>query len=164
MASNFEWDDKKDLENREKHGVSFFEAQHAFFDPKRFIAEDLEHSINEARFYCFGKVGETILTVRFTYRGNKIRIIALDTGERGKKFMNKRKIKYTDELIGEVKLVADFLPPPDQLVLKEETVKVTLALTKESIDFFKEIAREKNTHYQTMIRVLLEQYKERYRA
>jgi predicted DNA binding CopG/RHH family protein len=55
------------------------------------------------------------------------------------------------------------LPPPDQLVLKEETVKVTLALTKESVDFFKKIAREKHTHYQTMIRALLEQYTEHYR-
>ena len=78
--------------------------------------------------------------------------------------MSKQKIKYTDEPIGEVKFVADFLPPPDQLILKEETVKVTLALTKESVDFFKEIAKEKHTHYQTMIRALLEQYKKRYRA
>lgn len=87
-----------------------------------------------------------------------------DIGERGKNYMSKREIKYTDEPIGEVKFVADFLPPPDQLVLREETVKVTLALTKESVDFFKEIAREKNTHYQTMIRSLLEQYKEHYRT
>ncbi len=71
--------------------------------------------------------------------------------------MSKREIKYTNEPIGAVKLLADFLPPPEQLVLKEETVKVTLALTKENVDFFKKIAREKNTHYQTMIRVLLEQ-------
>ncbi|MBA3535546.1 MAG: CopG family transcriptional regulator [Tatlockia sp.] len=72
-------------------------------------------------------------------------------------------MKYTNEPIGAVKLLADFLPPPEQLVLKEETVKVTLALTKESVDFFKKIAREKHTHYQTMIRVLLEQYTEHYR-
>lgn len=85
MTSNFEWDDKKDLENREKHGVSFFEAQHAFFDPKRLIAEDLEHSVNESRFYCFGKVGEGIMTVRFTYRGNKIRIIGAGYWRKGKK-------------------------------------------------------------------------------
>jgi hypothetical protein len=78
--------------------------------------------------------------------------------------MSKLKIKYSDEPIGDVKFVDDFLPPPDQLVLKEETVKVTLALTKESVDFFKEIARKKHTHYQTMIRALLEQYKEHYRV
>lgn len=87
----------------------------------------------------------------------------LDTGERGRKFMIKRNIKYTDEPIGEVKFVADFLPPPDQLVLKEETVKVTLALTKESVNYFKKIAKENHTHYQTMIRTLLEQYTEHYR-
>lgn len=78
--------------------------------------------------------------------------------------MSKREIKYTDEPIGEVNFVADFLPPPDQLVMKEETVKVTLALTKDSVDFFKKIAREKHTHYQTMIRALLEQYTEHYRG
>jgi len=88
----------------------------------------------------------------------------LDIGERGKNYMSKREVKYTDEPIGEVNFVADFLPPPDQLVLKEETVKVTLALTKDSVDFFKKIAREKHTHYQTMIRALLEQYTEHYRG
>ena len=77
--------------------------------------------------------------------------------------MNKKEIRYTDESIGKVELVNDFLPPPEQLVLKEETVKVTLALTKDSVDFFKKIAKEKHTRYQTMIRVLLEQYTEHYR-
>ncbi len=77
--------------------------------------------------------------------------------------MSKREIKYTDEPIGKINLVKDFLPPPDQLILKEETVKVTLALTKESVDFFKKIAKEKRTRYQTMIRALLEQYTEHFR-
>jgi predicted DNA binding CopG/RHH family protein len=74
--------------------------------------------------------------------------------------MKKREIRYTDEPIDNVKLIADFLPPPEQLVLKEETVKVTLALTKDSVDFFKRVAKEQHTHYQTMIRILLEQYTE----
>lgn len=78
--------------------------------------------------------------------------------------MKKREINYTDEALGPIKMVSDFLPPPDQLIVKEETVKVTLALTKESVDFFKKVAKEKHTHYQTMIRVLLEQYTEHYRA
>ena len=85
MNSNFEWDDKKDFENREKHRVSFFEAQKAFLDPNRLIAEDLEHSINESRYYCFGMVGEGIMTVRFTHRGNKIRIIGAGYWRKGKK-------------------------------------------------------------------------------
>jgi uncharacterized DUF497 family protein len=85
MNSSFEWDDKKDLENREKHGVSFFEAQKAFLDPNRLIAEDLEHSFNESRYYCFGMVGDGIMTVRFTHRGNKIRIIGAGYWRKGKK-------------------------------------------------------------------------------
>jgi uncharacterized DUF497 family protein len=54
--------------------VSFEKAQYAFLDENRIIAEDLEHSQNEKRYFCFGKVDEAILTVRFVYRNNKIRI------------------------------------------------------------------------------------------
>lgn len=85
MSSSFEWDSKKDLENRDKHGVSFFEAQKAFLDTNRLIAEDLEHSINEKRYFCFGRVDEAIMTVRFTHRDNKIRIIGAGYWRKGKK-------------------------------------------------------------------------------
>ena len=54
---SFEWDSVKDLGNQAKHGVSFAEAQYAFADPGRVIAEDLSHSHSEKRYYCFGKVG-----------------------------------------------------------------------------------------------------------
>ena len=81
---SFEWDEKKDKENREKHGVSFYEAQQAFLDPSRLIAEDLEHSQVEKRYYCFGKVNEAIMTVRFTYRGHKIRLIGAGYWRKGR--------------------------------------------------------------------------------
>jgi uncharacterized DUF497 family protein len=69
---SFEWDVQKDLINQDKHGVSFVEAQLAFKDNKRIIAEDLDHSNdNEKRYYCFGKINNNILTVRFTYRNKK---------------------------------------------------------------------------------------------
>ncbi len=73
----FEWDESKNLDNQEKHGVTFYEAQYAFLDANRVIAEDLTHSQTEKRFYCFGKNKEAtgILTVRFTYRSGRIRII-----------------------------------------------------------------------------------------
>ncbi len=80
----FEWDTKKDLENQTKHGVSFESAQYAFSDVRRVIAEDLEHSENERRYYCFGWVGEGILTVRFTYRANTIHIIGAGYWRKGK--------------------------------------------------------------------------------
>lgn len=70
----------------------------------------------------------------------------------------KRTIKYTDEPIGRVKVVADFLPSPEQLALKDETVKVTIALSKTSVDFFKNEAKKYNTQYQKMIRRLLDEY------
>ncbi len=64
----FEWDEQKNRENIEKHGVSFYLAQYAFADPNRVILENLKHSQEEKRYYCIGKVEEEILTVRFTYR------------------------------------------------------------------------------------------------
>ncbi len=80
----FEWDDKKDKINQQKHGVSFHEAQFAFLDHHRIIAENIEHSKEEKRFYCFGKVHGNILTVRFTYRGKNIRIIGAGYWRKGK--------------------------------------------------------------------------------
>ncbi len=77
--------------------------------------------------------------------------------------MRKKKIKYTDEPIGDVKVVKDFLPPPSELVLKDDTVKVTLSLTKESVDFFKKEAQNHHTQYQKMIRNLLDQYAHQYK-
>jgi len=64
----FEWDEKKNKENIAKHGVPFEVAQYAFADPNRVIAEDLGHSEEERRYYCLGRVGDGIITVRFTYR------------------------------------------------------------------------------------------------
>ena len=81
----FEWDETKNQENQEKHGVSFELSQYAFADPSRVIAEDITHSQNEKRYYCFGKVGEGIITVRFTYRGNTIRIIGAGYWRKGRK-------------------------------------------------------------------------------
>ena len=71
----FEWDPKKDAENQVKHGVSFEFAQKAFFDPNRIIFDDLAHSRRETRYFCFGRIGEDVLTVRFTLRANAVRII-----------------------------------------------------------------------------------------
>lgn len=88
---NFEWDDQKDKLNRQKHGVSFYGAQQTFLDPNRIIAEDVEHSHNEPRYYCFGKVGDGIMTVRFTYRGHIIRIIGAGYWRGGKKIYEKAK-------------------------------------------------------------------------
>ncbi len=84
---NFEWDEAKNLENQQKHGVSFYEAQHAFLDSKRIIAKDITHSQEEPRYYCFGLNEENngILTVRFTYRSGRIRIFGAGYWRKGKK-------------------------------------------------------------------------------
>lgn len=68
------------------------------------------------------------------------------------------KIKYRDEPLGDVKVIEDFLPSPDELAFREDTVKVTIALSRASVDFFKREARKRHTPYQKMIRRLLDAY------
>ncbi|HEX9654085.1 MAG TPA: CopG family transcriptional regulator [bacterium] len=70
----------------------------------------------------------------------------------------KKKIKYIEEPMEDVKVIADFLPPPEELAFKEETIKVTLELSKRSIDFFKSQATHHKIQYQKMIRRLLDEY------
>jgi uncharacterized protein len=83
--TRFEWDGKKDQENQEKHGISFANAQAAFADFSRVIAEDHVHSSSEKRYYCFGVVAGGVLTVRFTYRHNVIRIFGARYWRKGKR-------------------------------------------------------------------------------
>jgi predicted DNA binding CopG/RHH family protein len=70
----------------------------------------------------------------------------------------KRKIKYTDEPLGDLQVVDDLLPPPEDLVFKEENIKVTMSLSKSSVEFFKREAKKHRTQYQKMIRKLLDFY------
>ncbi len=75
--------------------------------------------------------------------------------------MSSRNIKYTAGEIGRVRVVQDFLPPPEALVAREETVKVTLALSRRSVDFFKAAAKARRVPYQRMIRALVDAYAEK---
>ena len=70
------------------------------------------------------------------------------------------KIKYTDEPLGDVQVVSDFLPTPAELAFREESQKVTISLSKKSIDFFKAEASKHHTQYQRMIRQLIDMYVE----
>jgi len=157
VSPSFEWDPAKDALNQRKHGVAFADAQLAFLDPARVIAKDLSHSRGEPRFYCFGETGDGVLTVRFTYRGNLIRILVPVIGAEERRSM-KRSRKYGDEPLGRLKVVEDFLPPPDQLVLRDDGVKITISLSKRSVDFFKRHAARSKVPYQKMIRSLLDTY------
>jgi predicted DNA binding CopG/RHH family protein len=74
----------------------------------------------------------------------------------------KRKIKDKNMPIGKLKKVEDFLPPPEKLIMPRETIKVTLSLTKTSVEFFKRAARRNHTQYQKMIRKLIDQYATHY--
>ena len=75
----------------------------------------------------------------------------------------KSKIRYNDEPMGNLRVVKDFIPPPDQLVLKEENVKITISLKKSSVDFFKKEAKKHRTSYQRMIRQVIDWYASHYR-
>jgi hypothetical protein len=75
--------------------------------------------------------------------------------------VKKPTVKYSKGEIGRVRVVEDFLPPPDQLVLREENVKVTLSLSQRSVTFFKRAAQKRRVPYQRMIRALVDAYAER---
>ncbi len=101
--ARFEWDEAKDKDNQAKHHVSFALAQHAFLDPRRIIAEDISHSKEEERYYCIGRVGDGIMTVRFThaqvagsvtYRGNVIRIYGAGYWRKGRKIYEEQNKIY----------------------------------------------------------------------
>ena len=75
----------------------------------------------------------------------------------------KRKTKYTDEPMGELNVVQDFLPSPAELGFEADTVKITIALSRSSVEFFKREAKKHNTQYQKMIRRLLDAYTDAHR-
>lgn len=58
----------------------------------------------------------------------------------------------------DIKLIPDFLPSPEELAFKEETVKITIALSKRSVNFFKKHTSSHKTQYQKLIRRLLDEY------
>ena len=70
----------------------------------------------------------------------------------------KHKIRYTNEPLGKLRLIKDFLPSPEKLAFKEEPVKVTMVLSRSSVQFFKKTARKHRAPYQKLIRTLLDAY------
>ncbi|ABV75402.1 hypothetical protein A1C_05835 [Rickettsia akari str. Hartford] len=85
-----------------------------------------------------------------------------NTGLKVREFMSKR-IKYNDVATVEVTIVKDFLPHPRELLLKDDSVKVTISLSKESVEFFKSEAASAHVPYQKMIRMLLDKYTKHYK-
>lgn len=78
--------------------------------------------------------------------------------------MKNKIVKYGEGEIGRLRVIKDFLPPPESLVLREENVKVTLSLSQRSVAFFKREARKRRVPYQRMIRALVDEYAERQRG
>ena len=74
----------------------------------------------------------------------------------------KKRIRYTDEPLGNLRVVRDFLPRPEELAFRQETVKVTMKLSKSSVEFFKRLAHRYHAPYQKMIRTLIDAYATRY--
>jgi uncharacterized DUF497 family protein len=89
--ADFEWDPDKDIINQFKHDISFFEAQKAFLDKDRVIAEDCKHSHSEPRYYCFGKISDYVVTVRFTFRDKIVRIIGAGYWRQGRKIYERKR-------------------------------------------------------------------------
>ena len=97
---------------------------------------------------------------RGTPEGDRLDVLAtlVEAWEQKRYPLESAKIKYTDEPLGKLRVVPDFLPAPEDLVFREERVKVTLVLSKRTVEFFKREAAKHNTHYQRMTRQLLDAY------
>ena len=98
----------------------------------------------------------------FLLFGLHIDLIASESSVQGigakvKMSMNKQ-IQYSDEPIGELRLVPDFLPSPEEMAIKKKSTKVTISLSTESVVFFKEVAKKHHMQYQKIIRELLDEY------
>lgn len=81
----FEWDPEKSKINQEKHGILLEDGISAFHDPKRIIEQDMQHSAGEPRYFCYGVVAGRIMTVRFTFRNDRVRIIGAAFWRKGRK-------------------------------------------------------------------------------
>lgn len=79
----FEWEEKRNRQNQEEHKVSFGLAQYAFADLHRMVAEDVSRIQAEKRYYCFGKAGDRVTTVRFLYPKTRIGIIGVGYWRKG---------------------------------------------------------------------------------
>ena len=86
----FVWDAKKERANVQKHGIDFLQASQVFLDPKRKVYTDSKHSKREPRFFCIGRVGRRILTVRFVYRSGKVRIFGAGYWRKGRRHYEKK--------------------------------------------------------------------------
>ena len=85
----FVWDPRKEHVNIHKHGVDFATAAKVFLDPKRKIFLDFRHGDRELRFYCIGEAQGRVLTVRFVYREDTIRIFGAGYWRKGKRYYEK---------------------------------------------------------------------------
>ncbi len=80
-----------------------------------------------------------------------------------KESVKRKHKKISDDPIGKIKIVKDFLPPPDKLLVRSKPVKITIILSQNSVDFFKEVAHKEHVSYQKLIRELLDRYAEQYK-
>lgn len=85
----FVWEFEKEIVNIAKHGIDFTTAAKAFLDSERKIFTDSRHSDKETRYFCIGKVGNRIITVRFTYREGSIRIFGAGHWRKGRIYYEK---------------------------------------------------------------------------
>lgn len=86
VYGSFCWDDAKEAANVKKHSVGFHTATLAFKDPANKVYTDERHGHVEDRYFCFGKVGHRVLTVRFVYRGGLIRIYGAGYWRKGRRY------------------------------------------------------------------------------
>lgn len=93
------------------------------------------------------------LHIDLVISGSSVQVI----GVKVKKSMSKP-IQYSNEPLGDIEFIPDFLPSPEELALKKENTKVTISLSTESVAYFKDAAKKHHMQYQKIIRQLLDEY------
>ena len=91
----YEWDEAKNKQNIEKHGISFESAREVFKDPNHLILTNQAHSQAEDRFYCIGKIDDKVITVRFVFRDSAIRIIGAGHWRKERKIYERKNKNQT---------------------------------------------------------------------
>lgn len=164
----FEWDRDKDNNNYKKHAINFQTASEVFSDPYHVTILDCDHSDMEERWYCLGYVRGRIATVRYTLRGERIRIIGAGYWKE-KEYMKKK----TDPKFDADGYEEDFdglnsrdfvvakdprLPSPAELAKSMKKAKMTIVIDVPTKEFFKKKASQHGVSYQKMIRRVLREY------
>ena len=94
-SAEFEWNSAKAASNHQKHGISFAEARAVFDDPLHLEEEATEPHYGEWRTKAIGRMGQLMVTVIYTERHHRRRIISARRARRDERERYRRRAEAT---------------------------------------------------------------------